>query len=205
MNYLLMWLLLFCSPAVRPGDRVLLWGDSQVEGLNYVLPRLSEKDHVTFLAVWVNGSTVRQWTEPKTQGWDITGKLREMEEFKPTVVLISLGSNDSYTEPQEKTRERIYGVLNQASAFDKVREVVWIGPPDLKRATAGLEIFSGLVISTAATYYDSRAIEIKMEPDQLHAHPKGRNVWGRWIWQRLTQELLFPKAFAPRGYVFGVD
>lgn len=189
MSYLLLLMMLLCVPMVRPGDRVVLMGDSQVEGLSYVMPRLAAADDVALLPVFVSGSSVRQWAEPATQGWNITPQWKAIQAFNPTVILVSLGSNDSYSGAQIKDIDRPYlGDLLAMLQETGARRIVWIGPPKLARAAVGLDAFVGLVKSTGVTYYDSRAVEIDMEPDQLHTTGKGRKQWGYWIWDKLKED-----------------
>ena len=189
MSYLMLLMMFLCAPMVQPGDRVVLMGDSQAEGLSTVMPRLAAADDVALLPVFVTGSSVRQWAEPVTQGWDLTAQWKTIRAFKPTVILVSLGSNDSYSGAQVRDIDRPYlaGLLSMLEETG-VRRVVWIGPPKLKRAETGLESFADLVKSTGVRYYDSRTIDIDMEPDQLHTTGKGRKVWGRWLWEKLQKD-----------------
>lgn len=189
MSYLLVCFLLFCHPMVRHGDRVVLMGDSQAEGLSMVMPRLAAADGVALLPVFVSGSSVRQWAEPATQGWNITDEWKRIRAFEPTVILVSLGSNDSYSGPQIKEIDRPYlGDLLAMLEETGARKIVWIGPPKLARASAGLDAFVVLVRSTGVLYYDSRKVDIAMEPDQLHATGKGRKTWGSWLWNKLKED-----------------
>ena len=196
---LLLWLLINFIDPIRDlyyhahesdqSERVLLMGDSQAFGLNYVMPKLAKKDHVEFITVSISGSSVIMWAQPKTTGWDITDKWNQINQFKPTTILVSLGSNDSYYGPNIAMIDQPHMfVLLSLLKNTGAQNIIWIGPPKLARASAGLEAFSNLVISTGIEYYDSRLIDIDMEPDQLHTTGKGRKKWANWIWNKLTNE-----------------
>lgn len=172
---------------IGKNDKVLLMGDSHVENLDYVISRLAKKDNIVFESVYVSGSSIQQWANPKTKGWDITDKWNQINQFKPTIILISLGSNDSYSGPNVITIDQPH-LITLLLCLKKIqaRDIIWIGPPKLARAKTGLKAFYQLIENNKIDYYDSRTIDIQMEPDQLHTTGKGRKVWGNWIWNKLT-------------------
>ena len=189
----ILFLLLLAWPASAQADppRVVLMGDSQVQGIDREMARLSALQHFPYKAVLIGGSSVSYWAQPKTSGWDIRPRWKEIRDFKPDIVLVSLGSNDSYFGPQ-KVRDSVHTYL--ATFVNMVLDtgpsrIVWIGPPKLARALAGEAAFYSTLASENSgsifEIFDSRDVEIQMELDKLHATYKGSRKWAQLIWARV--------------------
>jgi len=174
--------------SLTAGDRVLLIGDSQAFLLSHEFPVLATRDGVTFKAVVAPGSSVISWASD--------GPLWAMAaQFRPTAVLVSLGSNDAYMGPSVVRNEGPF-LARVSKRLDGLgaREVVWLGPPKLRRAAKGLEAFVQMVSRTGFRYLDAREIEVGMWDDQLHcSRPQyagdradGCRVWATWAWQLLV-------------------
>ena len=169
---------------INKNDKVLLMGDSHVENLDYVISRLAKKDGIEFKSVYVIGSTIRQWSIPVTKGWNLTSKWQSIYDFHPTIVLVSLGSNDAYSGDSGEIYVKDF--LELMKNIENDYKIVWICPPTLARAKVGEEHVYNMIKYLGIEHYDSRDIEIDMEPDKLHTNGKGRKVWGNWIWNKLT-------------------
>lgn len=191
MNILsIVWIVLhinnviYANHIINENDRVLLMGDSHVENLDYVINKLAKNSNVEFKSVYVIGSTIHQWSNPVTNGWDLSNKWDEIYDFKPSIVLVSLGSNDSYSG--ECKQEYLDAFLYKLEEIESEYQIVWIGPPNLVRAKFGEEKCYSMFSNSGLNYLDSRKIVIDMEPDKLHTNGKGRKIWGNWIWSQLT-------------------
>jgi lysophospholipase L1-like esterase len=145
-------------PKVRDDTRLLLIGDS----------------------AGVSGSRIDQWIDSQ---W-LTSAL---EEFGPTLILISLGTNDAYSNfSPEQVVEHMRSLL--ARVPEDV-EVVWIGVPGLPASYSGrspnldmLEAIEG----EAPYYYESHDLEIPRGPDALHPTARGYAGWAGDLWDWLT-------------------
>ena len=164
MNRLVAFILLVAlvlePTGARATERVLLMGDSQAFLLQDDLAPLVRRAGHVFSAVPVAGSTVIQWAEPKNSRWDITKQWQLVFQFRPTIILLSLGSNDAYmgcriiaNEPPYL--ERLVKRLKRTGC----RQVIWLTPPQLAKAKGGLECFNRMLQAAHQQVYDGRELE----------------------------------------------
>jgi lysophospholipase L1-like esterase len=177
---------------VETTDRVFLLGDSEAFLLGYELPQKARAEGIAFSSWPVAGSSVISWARENDKGW------AAMRQFKPTVVLVSLGANDACMGTRIIANERPYlATVTRRLSRARVR-VVWLGPPRigapagcgkrdcLERAIPGLEAFAKMV-SAEHTYLDGRQVQVSMWDDLLHPDGAGRAAWATWIWKELRK------------------
>lgn len=167
-------------PRVVSGQtRLLLVGDSLAVGLGPPLRALSKDQSVAFEQLAKESTRIDQWAGSQK----LTEKLQV---FKPTLVLVSLGTNDEYMTGDAAKRqapflEQLLQKLGAAGA-----EVGWIGPPQLpKPASNGITALLQARIQ-ASHYFHSEALQIPRGPDRLHPTLKGYAGWAGMIWQWLS-------------------
>jgi lysophospholipase L1-like esterase len=164
-------------PKLSAESRVLLFGDSLAVGLHQHMRSLAEESGVAaYTGKGIVGSRIDQWDDDP---WlDAT-----LDEFQPTLILVSLGTNDEATSPGAVERQ----APHLAVLLDKLRatgaEIVWIGPPDLPFPRQGV---SDMVRENVPYYFESEAIDIPRAPDHLHPNAAGYAGWAGAIWQWLT-------------------
>lgn len=170
-------------PRVQPGSRVLLIGDSLAVGLGPYLKQLATDSQAPYVGSGVPGSRIDQWTRSQ---W----LLQTLNEFRPDIVLVSLGTNDAYMRFDDSSRElqlaaqrRLLALLEESGA-----QVVWILPPELdpymgKRPD---DEFVARLSDAPDHVFDSAALEIPRGPDGLHPTMRGYGGWAGSIWQWLT-------------------
>jgi hypothetical protein len=173
-------------PKISKGrSRVFLLGDSLAVGLATPLRKLAQDSQCAFEAMAVGGTTVHQWANSE--------KLKAaLEKFKPTLVLVSLGTNDAYSpklapEALVADTEKLIKTLMDAGA-----EVVWIGPPSLPatysspnyHATLRPELLEALA-KVPKYWIDSRPLQLPRF-DALHPTVVGYGGWSGVIWQTVS-------------------
>jgi len=165
-------------PRVLSGQtRLLLIGDSLAVGLGPPLRALSKDQSVSFDVLAKESTRIDQWAGSQK----LTEKLQS---FQPTLVLVSLGTNDEYLAGDGGKRQAPY--LEQLLVRLGPVEVGWIGPPTLpKAASNGV---TGLLQTriSASHYFHSEALTIPRGPDKLHPTLKGYAGWAGMIWQWLS-------------------
>lgn len=175
-------------PKVIPGQsRVYLLGDSLAVGLSAPLKSLAKDDRMAFSSTATSGSRIDQWARD--------GRVdATLGRFRPTVVLVSLGTNDAYmmggeqiAASQQAKAEQLLAKLRSGGA-----EVVWIGPPTLPASSAGharneamLSMVRGLVPPGA--YFPSDKLIIPRGPDNLHPSARGYAAWAGCLWRWLRK------------------
>lgn len=169
------------GPQLKYGvSRVLLVGDSLAVGLGPYLSELSKPRRVAFDSMGVVGTRIDQWSSNPA--------LKDrLASFQPTLVLISLGTNDAYmmggiqTVADQRARLRELLTLIKGSGAD----YVWIGPPTLPAAKNPWMV--AMIRDEVATghYYHSERLDLPRGPDGLHPTIKGYAGWAGLIWSHL--------------------
>lgn len=167
---------------VQPGDRLLLIGDSLGVGLKPHLAKLSQEFGTHLLAKPRGGTVIPQWLRGPDGDW----LKKALADFKPTHVLVSLGTNDAYSNfIPEQVRLNLQALVRLIQ--DSGAKVVWIGPPRLpeRYGTRSPNVGTLRVVDTAPNYFDSRPYDIPRS-DGLHATVKGYAGWAGAFWNWLT-------------------
>jgi lysophospholipase L1-like esterase len=169
----------FRGPRIERGKtRLLMIGDSLAEGLGPPLQSLARESNVEFARLSRGGTRIDQWAGSRVLA-------EKIETFKPTMILVSLGTNDEYMsggsvpERQAPYLERLLTRLQSQNA-----EVVWIGPPRLPRATQGVVALIRKTIPSSH-YFASDRLTIPRGPDGLHPTVRGYAGWAGAIWRWL--------------------
>ena len=159
--------------------RLLLVGDSLAVGLGPPLRALAREQSVAFEQLAKESTRIDQWAGSQKLG-------EALAKFRPTLTLVSLGTNDEYLTGDGGKRQASF--LDQLLSRLQVAgsDVGWIGPPTLpKPKSNGV---TALIQSRlpAANYFHSEALTIPRGPDQLHPTLKGYAGWAGQIWQWLA-------------------
>lgn len=169
---------ILAAPRVRSGkSRVFLFGDSLAVGLAPHLKALFEETGVPFAQVSKSGTRIDQWANSEVL-------QKKLSEFQPTIILVSLGTNDEYIPGAAVERQQPY--------LDALRdnvgvhgELVWIGPPTLPKESNGIvEMIKDEIPSSH--YFASDQLSIPRGPDNIHPTARGYAAWAGSIWRWLS-------------------
>ena len=152
---------------------ILLIGDSMLEGLS---PRFYEyalhNGHDFNAVVWYS-STTKYFGECDTLRYFI-------EKYKPTYILLSLGSNELFMPGIKKNRQKfVEHILKQIDTIP----YLWIGPPNWKEDTG----INDMIIENAGydRYYPSKRLTYNRAKDGAHPTRESSSKWadsvGRYI------------------------
>ena len=137
-------------------QRILLIGDSMLEGLS---PRLAayaqQNNHKLFTVVWYSSSS-------KT--WAISQNIEKyIEQFKPTYIFISLGANELFIKNIAELRE---GYVK--TVIEKLGDIpyVWIGPPNKQKDTGINDLLKKTV--PADKFFLTKGMKFSYFEDQIH-------------------------------------
>lgn len=184
---------LLSGPTLRPGDRVLFVGDSLAVGLSVPFSALAKDAGLPFQSLAIVGTRIDQWATSA----DLAAALQS---FKPTIVLVSLGTNDAYMPPppdvgarQAPYMEQLLSLLESVSP----RAIVWIAPPTLPPAAVSLAPVRELIAAQHSidlpkhlrpriSIFPSDRLTLPRGPDGIHPVVSGYAAWAGAIWQWLT-------------------
>jgi hypothetical protein len=172
-------------------------GDSLGVGLSTPLRALSQD--VSFHTIACGGTACFQYTNPRYAGGCGacfassncgTTLQKTLTEYKPTLVLVSFGTNEAFgSVDQETILQSLRTLVETLRATGAT--VVWIGPPKLPAKymqntlrPAILQAMRSAVQALNVPYFDSSQIDIP-QFDGIHATPKGYAGWAGALWQWL--------------------
>ncbi len=150
-------------------QKILLVGDSMMEGLQIYLKMRTEKCKHTFVSLAKTSTSMVAWT-----GKDSTGKLKDaIEKHKPTLVLISLGSNELFA-PKNLLPEYAKYLDNILLQLGNTN-FVWICPPNWKKDFGLTDLILEKVQENR--FFPSRDLKIPRAGDGIHPNMQGYEMW----------------------------
>jgi len=175
-------------PLLRDGDRVVLAGDSLAVGLTGPLGYLLREDGYEFRSVAVGGTNITQWSRPKTTAFKKIVGTDIILESRPTLVLLSLGTNDgAMTEKMLEAEEAALRELIQV-ILDSGARLVWILPltsiqvPNLDRARYMIAENMG---GRRDGYVYACQVDVPLSPDKIHPTGSGYKLWSADLYRYL--------------------
>ncbi len=177
---------LLSGPTLRPGDRVLLLGDSLAVGLSVPFGSLCKDHGIAFQSLAIVGTRIDQWASS-------ADLARTLETFRPTVIVVSLGTNDAYMkgppDPGQRQAPHLDKLLTLLEAAHP-RAIVWLQPPSLPPAATALSSIRQLIDTVRrrshAFIFQSQKLALPRGPDGIHPVASGYAQWAGAIWQWLT-------------------
>lgn len=164
-------------PRLGPHSRLLLVGDSMAVGLAPHLSALAEDEGVPFRAVAQQGTTITDWG----LGAQASELGAALESFRPTIVLVALGTNDEYLSEAalEAEEDDLDALLEQLACYD----VAWVGVPALPKESNGAV---AMIRSTGVPYFPSQNLTLERAADRLHPTVSGYAKWAGMLWSWLS-------------------
>ncbi len=159
-------------------SRILHFGDSHVaSGLKSTLARYFREA----------GATFRQegWAGSRSKSWIASGRLKKLvSAFRPTVVLVTLGTNEMTTSEPMRHRNWIRAIIRRL----KGTVCYWMGPPPLIDDKYGYNEMAEEAVKPCR-YFDSRILDMKPRKDgTFHLTRKEGVVWGDKVWHWMNGE-----------------
>lgn len=147
-------------------ERVLLIGDSQLEGLRRpIYNYCTLNNHELVASVLWYGSSTKLWGQSDTLSYFL-------KKFKPTYLFIAVGLNELFVNDMDNRREYIQSILSSVKKFG-VR-YFWIGPAAWKQDKG---ITSLLAEMNGAFFYPSHKLKLERANDKMHPSKDGAKVW----------------------------
>jgi len=196
-------------PIDWPNERVLVIGDSLAVGVTPLLrTRMQALGVGGFSGIAVGGTNILQWSDNNYN----EGKAMEaaLAEFRPTLVLISLGTNDEASRGYKDWRGRDWDADDLAAnrvgpnlsvAKQRTKAIarlarklsgtrsVWLGPPASPERIWPMDRpFRDLIASTwGRNFFSTEAVAPQKGGDGIHFTGGGNKVWADAIMAYLDQ------------------
>lgn len=172
-------------------QRILIIGDSMLEGIN---PRLAayakENGHTLNSVIWYSSTTAY---------WGNCDTLKVfLRRFKPTFIFISLGANELFVTDIAKKREHLLrNFLGQIGDIP----YVWIGPPNWKKDTGINDMIARNV--KPGCYFKSDGMSFDRTKDGAHPTHASAALWvdsiARWMPLHSSHPILMDKPVAEKA------
>lgn len=147
-------------------ERVLLIGDSQLEGLhNPVYNYCNLNNHNLVASILWYGSSTKTWGETDTLSYFL-------KKYKPTYLFIAIGLNELFVTDMDNRRGYIKSIL--ASVKKAGVRYFWIGPAAWKKDKG---ITSLLAEMNGALFYPSHTLKLERAKDKMHPSKRGARIW----------------------------
>jgi len=166
------------GPRLRAGrTRLFLVGDSLAVGLAPHFKALAAESNIAFDSLAKEGTRIDQWANSQV----LADRLRT---FQPSLILVSLGTNDEYLSDGAPARQAPF-LQTLLKNLRAVAPEVWIGPPTLPKETNGIV---ALIRSSVpdSHYFPSENLDIARGPDSLHPTARGYAAWAGSVWRWLS-------------------
>ncbi len=154
-------------------QRILLTGDSMVEGLMFAFKDYAEENgHDLFPAIWYSSSTLV---------WGQSEQLKKLIDFyKPTIVFIALGSNELFIRNIIEDRAKyVDNILSQVGDI----KLIWIGPPNWKPDTGINQLLESKL--GKKRFFVSKDLPLARARDGAHPTRGASRIWAdtlfRWV------------------------
>lgn len=151
---------------------LFIFGDSMTYNLAL---RLSQYSHA-------NGHTINSvnWDSSNTKIWADHDTLQYfINKFKPTLIFISLGSNELYFKNPETRAPYIKRILEVIDTIP----YVWIGPPNWKEDSGINDMIEKMC--KPKSFFRSAGMDFERKADHIHPTRKSSALWvdsiARWI------------------------
>ncbi len=182
------------GPRIRKGLRVLLIGDSLAVGMAPLFASMSKEAGVDFKAMATVGTRIDQWASN-------TDLKKLLETFQPELVLVSLGTNDSFMQGAgivAKQQAQLEKLLTLLTTWPRSKDyglgpehIVWIGPPTLPNPpnpgiSKMIQDSAGSALAPRYYYFHSERLTLPRGPDNLHPTVRGYAGWAGAIWHWLS-------------------
>jgi lysophospholipase L1-like esterase len=175
----------FSRPAsadpIAPPAKVVLVGDSLAEGMSSRFKELARLCGYSRTAFHRRGSTMENWHN----------KMEEIvKSAKPSLVVVSLGTNDSIAEEATETdnKKRVRKILGAIRSGGS--KVLWILPPKLPPAFKHQEEVRRTISEELSPdeIFDSQQLSFERSEDGVHATARGYSQWMTSAWEKLTKD-----------------
>ncbi len=175
------------KPKNLSNERIAIIGDSLAVGLSPKLSKIAKEQNIPFFSGGAGGSSIHQWSiGTSIKSWNLKEIVNSLNAFKPTIVLISLGTNDangidSFGSQVEKTiKTDIETLLKKVNA-----SVIWIAPPNIKVFNSMPKIRQ-YIYDAGVPVFESDKFDIKLGSDGIHPTSEGYLTWANVIWKTLA-------------------
>lgn len=155
------------------GSRIVLLGDSLAQGMASPFLTITKKCGYKGMVYATHSTTIDYWSKRIE---------RIMSDTRPSLVLISLGTNDSGILRPELQRPHIKKIVGTVKKYNS--KILWIVPRKLPQKFRSQDAIRKMIAEETNSY--SVQVEIQMSKDQIHPTQQGYGEWIKSVWIHLS-------------------
>ncbi len=159
-------------PTDSSSQTILLIGDSMTFNIALRMAQYAKQNGHTLHSVNWDSSNTKIWAESDTLDYFI-------RTLNPSIVFISLGSNELYFKNPESRKPFIEKIVEKIGS----RPYVWIGPPNWKKDSGINDLIENTV--SPKSFFRTDGMELARKKDKIHPTRKATALWVdsimRWI------------------------
>ena len=164
------------SNELPKGSVILLIGDSLGVGMRSRFLDLTSACGYKSVAHVISGSSTFQW---------ITWIDKDISRHSPSLVIISLGTNDALHFNRAKKIDVYKKFVEHLSNV----KYVWILPHKIEsERVPNVDKTRELIKTSVVKYFDSTKLKLTLSPDKIHTTTSGYKLWIENVWSRLVQQ-----------------
>ncbi len=172
-------------------QRILLTGDSMVEGLMFAFKDYAEENgHDLFPAIWYSSSTLV---------WGQSEQLKKLiDYYKPTIIFMALGSNELFIRNIIEDRAKyVENILSQVGDI----KLIWIGPPNWKPDTGINQLLESKL--GKKRFFLSKDLQLARARDGAHPTRGASRIWADTLFKWVQSQSSFPFLVQPPQKNYG--
>jgi hypothetical protein len=167
-------------------QRILMVGESMIEGLMFPFMHYAKYNHHTLKAKIWYGSRIIDWGASDT--------LKKMiADFKPTYIIISIAANELFVRNVEEREPALKKIIAQMDGY----KYIWIGPPNPKKDNGINDMIKRNV--GEGQFFMSKYMQFDRRRDGVHPVPEGSRKWADSIAVWIMDKSKYPIQLKKEG------
>lgn len=157
----------------KSGSRIVLIGDSLAEGMASHFLKLTKQCNYKGIVYALHSTTTDYWSKKID---------KVMIDTRPSLVIVSLGTNDSGAKNPESQRSHIKKIV--ASIKKHGSKILWLLPQKLPVRFKSQDKIRKMI--TEHSEFFAADAKLEMSKDQIHLSQKGYKDWITQSWHHLS-------------------
>lgn len=160
---------------IPKGKRILLVGDSLAQGMASPFYKLTRQKGYVSSVECAQGTRIDYWAKKFDKILNLT---------RPSLVIISLGTNDSGLRDPEVQRVHIKNIKKIAARYNA--DILWILPQALPARFVGQQGIKKIIVEELGEKTFDTNIKLEKIKDQVHLTQRGYEAWIADVWSHLV-------------------
>ena len=164
-------------PQVAKGSRMLLIGDSLAQGMSPHFNKSARSRGYLPFVKCLQGSRIDYWS-PRLEAI--------INDIRPTLVVVSLGTNDAGMTVPESQRQHIKNIKKIIDRYGA--KIIWLLPQPLPSRFVGQNDIKKIINEELQNNVYDAKIKLEKAEDKIHLTSKGYETWMNATWEHMASK-----------------